>query len=80
MNSAEESGLRISILRALAGNPRTFKAREVLDIIRGEGERVEEPEFIRVFTELTQAGLVEVVEVPEVDAAQLFRITRNTYL
>lgn len=77
MNSTEESGLRISILRALAGNPRTFKAREVLDIIRGEGERVEEPEFIRVFTELTQAGLVEVAEVPEVDAAQLFRITRR---
>ena len=62
---------------ALAGYPRTFKAREVLDIIRGEGERVEEPEFIRIFTELTQAGLVEVAEVPEVDAAQLFRITRR---
>ena len=62
MNSAEESELRISILRALAGNPRTFKAREVLDIIRGEGERVGESEFIRVFTELTQTGLVEVAD------------------
>ncbi len=77
MTSLEENELRLSILRTLAGSPRTFKARDVLNSIRGEGEMVMESDFIRIFTELTQAGYVEVAEIPGVDAAQLFRITRR---
>lgn len=77
MSTMEESELRFSILRTLSGNPRTFTARAVMDSIRGEGVKVMESDFIRVFTELTQAGFIAVAEVPAIDKPQLFRITRR---
>lgn len=77
MSTTEESELLFSILRTLSGNPRTFTARAVMDLIRGEGVKVMESDFIRVFTELTQAGLIAVAEVPAIDKPQLFRITRR---
>lgn len=74
--NTEENELRLSILRTLSGNPRTFTARAVMVSIQREGVKVMESDFIRVFTELTQAGLIAVAEVPAINKPQLFRITR----